>query len=45
MERAKPNRAGATLKNFFAQNFTSDPKIKDLYIFNTYAPQCSGLNL
>ena len=45
MERAEPKRAGATLKNFFAQIFTSNPKIKLLYIFNTYAPQCSGLNL
>ena len=45
MERAEPKPAGATLKNFFAENFTSTPKIKDLYIFNIHALQCNVLNL
>ena len=45
MGRAGQKLAGATLKKFFSQIFTSDPVIKDLYIFNTYAPQCSGMNL
>ena len=45
MERAEPAEAGATLKKFFAENFTSNPEIKDLYIFNIYAPKCRRLNL
>ena len=45
METAGWKRAGATQKNFFLQIFTSNPKIKLLYIFNTYALQCSVLNL
>lgn len=44
-ELTGPKRAGATQKNFFAQIFTSNPKIKLLYIFNTYALRCSRLNL
>ena len=34
MERAEPKRAGATLKIFFAQNFTQTPK-SIFYIFLT----------
>lgn len=45
MEDRELKRAGATLKNFFAQIFTSNPKIKLLYIFNIYAPKCRRLNL
>lgn len=42
------NRAetgGCDPQNFFSSKFPSNPKIQHLYIFNTHAPQCSGLNL
>lgn len=35
MERAEPKRAGATLKNFFAQKFSICAKLK-IYIFLTF---------
>lgn len=45
MEPVGRKQAGATLKNFFCSKFQHLCKIKYLYIFNTHAPQCSGLNL
>lgn len=42
IDRAKTG--GCDPEKFFCSNFQLLCKIKDLYIFNIHAPQCSGLN-